>query len=121
MGFAADAAQVRENHESYFGDESIEYRPTSNDAFEDITAIAHRERIEQRKTQYGVTRVITRSVFVFVGRLESPKMNGQIRIGGSGGHVYTIESILGPTGSRWELKLTRSQAVEVTRQNARRG
>lgn len=120
MGFAEDAATARDNHESYFG-ETVEYRATSTDAFEDVEAIPHRERIEQRKTQYGVNRVITRSVFVFLSRLASPRMNGQIRIGGPSGNVYTIESILGPTGARWELKLTRSQAVEVTRQNARRG
>lgn len=120
MGFADDANTARESHEEYFGDD-IEYRPTNADAFEDIKGIPHRERIEQRKTQYGVNRIITRSVFVFVSRLPSPKMNGEIRIGGSGGNVYTIESILGPTGARWELKLTRANAVEVTRQNARRG
>jgi hypothetical protein len=121
VGFADDANTARESHEEYFGDDNIEYRPTNADAFEDVKGIAHRERIEQRKTQYGVVRVITRSVFVFISRLSSPKMNGEIRIGGSGGNVYTIESILGPTAARWELKLTRANAVEVTRQNARRG
>jgi len=119
MGFAEDADTTRENHEEYFG-ETLEYRASTSDAFEDIEGIAHRERIEHRKTQYGVNRVATRSVFIFVSRLETPKMNGEVRIGGTGGRIYTIEEILGPTGARWELKLRRGAAVEVSRQNARR-
>lgn len=119
MGFAEDSEAARPNHESYFG-ETVEYRATNQDAFDDVVAIPHKERIEQRKTQYGITRVTVRSVFVFVSRLPCPRMNGEVRIGGPGGSVYTIETILGPTGSRWELRCTRSNAVEVTRQNARR-
>lgn len=119
MSFAANAETARDNHETYFG-ETVEYRATNQDAFEDVAGIPHRERIEQRKTQYGITRVTTRSVFVFVSRLACPRMNGEVRVGGPGGSVYTIESILGPTAARWELRCTRANAVEVTRQNARR-
>lgn len=110
MGFADDAALLREDHDDDFS-ETIEYRHSTLDAFADYTAKVHGERVENRKINGTWARVATRSVFIPATEI-SPKIRGQVRIGEI---VYDVESRLGPKANRWELKLIRMNVVEMGR------
>lgn len=119
MGFADLASQSRANHQSHFG-ESIEYQRDSAASWEPISGILHPEQIVNRKLPHGWAKVATREIVIEPSSTAAPpRLHGAIRLGGSGGTLYTIEAIGKDPSGRISLSTIKASAGEVSRPNYR--